>query len=152
MAGRKPTEARVRFNDKCRPMPSGCIEWTAGKLPNGYGVFHCGPGKKMMPAHRWLFQVECNRKLPSERDVCHRCDNRACVNLAHLYSGTRKENMADAIARGRMDTLNKPKGEAHGGAKLTNVDVLEIRALASDGVHPEVLARRLMLRAIQSIG
>ena len=142
MSGRKAANPMTRFIEKCRPMPSGCVEWTAARLHNGYGIFHCGPDKKMMPAHRWIFQVTHARKLASNIDVCHTCDNRACVNLSHLYAGTRKQNMADAVARGRTNTLIKPRGEAHGMARLCNEDVRAIRSLAAFGVGPERLAWR----------
>jgi hypothetical protein len=56
--------------------------------------------------------------------VLHRCDQPLCVNPEHLFLGTQADNTRDMDAKGRA---NRPKGEAHGWAKLTNDQVLLIR-------------------------
>lgn len=126
MAGRYATTSAVRFNEKCRAMPSGCIEWTGGTTKNGYGLFHVDGAMRL--AHRWAFEQEHGKQGPYI-DVCHRCDNPRCVNLAHLFAGTRLENMADCVAKGRQKkgpTGPNPlkQGERSGTAKLTAVQVL----------------------------
>jgi len=103
-----------RFAEKCKPIASGCIEWTGGTTNNGYGLFSV-PGRttrgRMMTAHRWLFE-QAYGKQPASIDVCHTCDNRLCVNIAHLFAGTRKQNMEDAKRKGRLGGPRKSKGEA----------------------------------------
>lgn len=84
--------------------------------------------------------------------VCHRCDNPACVNCDHLFLGTNEENTADRVSKGRSAAGDRsgpalrpermPRGEAHGRAKLTNAAVIEIRRrYAAGGTSQPKLAR-----------
>lgn len=41
--------------------------------------------------------------MPPGLVVLHSCDNKACVNPAHLSAGTQAENVRDAVARGQID-------------------------------------------------
>lgn len=79
----------------------GCWEWS-GSLDNfGYGQFSIGrsPKRRTIKAHRWSWE---NSNGPTVgMCVLHRCDNRKCVNPAHLFLGTRSDNMRDMHAKGR---------------------------------------------------
>ncbi|SRR6266404_828139 len=134
MAGRKPTGSMERFAEKCKPVESGFVEWTGGTTQNGYGLFSVGPrrGGRMWLAHRWLYE-QTHGPQPADIDICHSCDNRKCVNLVHLFAGTRKQNMEDAVRKGRTSHVSKNKGEKHGRAVLTSAQVNEIRALRQTG-------------------
>ncbi len=59
---------------------------------------------------------------PDDFCVLHKCDNPPCVNPAHLFLGTNRDNTHDAMAKGRM-----ARGEANGSARLTRAEVIEIR-------------------------
>jgi HNH endonuclease len=126
MTGRLATSKTQRFAEKCKPAESGCINWTGATTRNGYGIFHVGPGKRMQVAHRFAFE-SANGPIAAGLDVCHHCDNRRCVNLAHLFSGTRRENMADAVRKGRTSHVPRVMGETHPMAVLTEKEVRQMR-------------------------
>lgn len=115
-----------RFMSFVRVADNGCWEWAGRREKNGYGRFSLGG--RMQWAHRVAFTL-FKGLIPDGHDVCHHCDNRACVNPAHLFTGTRAENMADASAKGRTTI-----GEKSGTAKLTEADVRAIRRLYVPGV------------------
>ncbi len=57
----------------------------------------------------------------------HKCDNPPCVNPSHLFIGTQKDNVRDAISKNRP--VISYGGERNPQAKLTEQQVLEIKKL-----------------------
>jgi len=62
----------------------------------------------------------------------HTCDNKVCVNPAHLVVGTNKQNVKDAYKRG----LATPQaGQRSKNAKLTDKQAVEIRTAYHSKTH-----------------
>lgn len=90
-----------------------CWEWT-GRLGNrGYGI-HEANGKAWT-ASRFSYFLH-HGYIPPGLFVCHHCDNRSCVNPAHLYAGTSQQNAQDKVDRNRCASM---PGEENPFARLT---------------------------------
>lgn len=88
-----------RARGKYRITSTGCFEWVEGRVADGYGkVFD---GTRSVRAHRFVYEW-VNGPLPPGRVVCHRCDNPPCIRPSHLFDGTQKDNLDDAVRKGRM--------------------------------------------------
>jgi hypothetical protein len=118
-----PAKDVARFWAKVKIGDAGqCWLWLKSKRRHGYGQFSA-PGRIIRPAHKVAYELATAQRVPPGMLVCHRCDNPSCVNPAHLWLGSHKDNMRDMAAKGRQVT-----GERMWTAKLTPDKVLAIRA------------------------
>lgn len=116
-----------------------CWLWTGSKTVFGYGVIGIGKhyGYKNLGAHvaSWILH---NGQIPKGLCVLHNCpggDNPACVNPAHLWIGTKKQNTNDMVKKGR-GVFGNTFGERNSHSKLTEDDVRKIRKLYAERPMP----------------
>ena len=125
-----PLQQRFTANAK---RGRGCWIWQGTKDSRGYGVltiYERGIGKKLIKAHR-LAWILFNGDIPKGTGhhgtyVLHKCDNPSCVNPAHLFLGTARDNADD-----RDRKMRQSHGIGTNTAKLTDAKVRHIRAIKS---------------------
>ena len=111
------------FWSRVAPDTGGCRPFSS-TFTNGYGCF-AYKGRNWR-AHRvaWILVYGY---IPDGLCVLHRCDNPACCNTEHLFTGTQADNMRDKIAKGR-GYFPGPRKPVRGDQHWTRL-------------HPEWLAR-----------
>ena len=100
-----------------------CWNWTASMDRHGYGQI--GVNYKNYRTHRIAWVIHSG-EIPEGLCVCHKCDNPACVNPAHLFLGTLKDNAVDRSKKCRGVSPDNT-GERNGRHKITEKDVIAIR-------------------------
>ena len=131
---------------------TGCIEGQGNTNNQGYGVMRAASGgrRKMVGVHRYAW-TRVNGEIPKGFCICHKCDNRKCVNIDHLFLGTWYDNNHDRSLKGRSGKRGYSdeekarysemnKGEKNKFAKLTAEQVLQIKALRGTRTRNEIAA------------
>ncbi len=129
---------RILSNIEIKPSPDGrfqdCWWWNGAKnKKSGYGVIRTE--YKNYYVHRLSMFAWNDFKLDSKLLVCHKCDNHRCGNHEHLFVGTYQDNQNDCKNKGRQC-----RGGKNRGAKLTELQVIEIRRLFEEGIDLWTLA------------
>jgi|SRR5882724_11220478 len=109
---------------------SACILWDKSTRPNGYGAAVLDG--KCTSAHRLVYTQHYGA-IPNGMQVLHKCDNPPCVNPAHLFVGTQKDNMRDKHAKGRDRNGPRLRGADHPKSIFTEVQVRKMLKLHRSG-------------------
>lgn len=127
-----------------------CIAWPYCKTKDGYGRLSW----KGQPssAHVVAATLAHGPRPSDKHEVCHSCGNgsKGCVNPRHLYWGTRKDNVADAIRHGTafpVKTMVR-SGEASHSAKYTDVQIADMLRRVDAGETQAAVARDTGISAV----
>lgn len=102
-------------NKFVKNLETDCLEWIGCKDKLGYGVLSLN--NKSYLAHRVAY-LSFKGEIPEGLVLDHLCRNASCLNIDHLEAVTQKVN---------MERAHVVCGEKHSHAKLTQVQVDEIR-------------------------
>ncbi len=133
-------EEIAKFNSKLSSSnQNGCILWNGSKMQNGYGeIFFY---KRRRYAHRVCYEIH-KGSIPKGMYICHKCDNRLCVNIEHLFLGTPTQNAHDMIQKNRHNWEAMIRGTREKIAKLKDYDVINVKKLLLAGISRRAIAKK----------
>jgi hypothetical protein len=76
----------------------GCLVWMGARDPEGYGRLRVGG--VLVRTHRAAWEA-ANGPIPQGMVVRHVCDNPPCIRPDHLVVGSQRDNVQDALRKGR---------------------------------------------------
>lgn len=124
----------IRIDDS-----SGCWNWVGAEKAKGYGAFRLNGRCRLAHTASWELFIG---KIASGMMVCHKCDNRRCVNPDHLFIGTAKDNLEDARAKMRWVPNKTPRWKTpYRNTTLSKADVINVRARRAMGESGASIAR-----------
>jgi hypothetical protein len=106
--------------------PDECWPWKGHHSPP-YGSVAIRVDRRITPAAAVSWSIANNQDFPAGMLACHSCDNPPCVNPAHVWPGTDKQNFDDCVSKGRWRGLaaeNKAKTHCQHGHPFTGSNLI----------------------------
>lgn len=124
------------------PWPTDCVTWPFARNREGYGRVNWR--NKPTNAHAVICRIAHGPRPSPKHEVCHSCGkgNEGCVNPAHLYWGTRAENVRDAMKHGTAYRFPILFGEDAPRAKHSDETIAEVKRLLSLGETQMAIAAK----------
>lgn len=126
-----------RFLARIKVAESGCHEFIGATEKEAYGRFYAEG--RYFRAHRFSWMIH-KGAIHDGLLVCHSCDNPPCVNIDHLWLGTKQDNNRDRDAKSRAKGVSIRNLLA---AKMTKETALNIIKLLEEEVGCAKIARML---------
>jgi hypothetical protein len=90
-----PQKVLFRYLSKIKKQREGCWEWTGALNPEGYGILtYVAISPYPIRAHRLSYELSVG-PIPDNMHVHHVCENRRCVNPAHLMAVDAREHIVN---------------------------------------------------------
>lgn len=88
------------FDERIERDPAtGCWNWL--RACNEHGYANIAIKGQNYKGHRLMWTLHHMTEPPARLRICHTCDNRRCLNPAHLWLGTQHANNVDKVNKGR---------------------------------------------------
>lgn len=98
--GEQTTKEFIFKNCEVDPQ-TGCWNWKRAIGKSGYGIVRIAEHSSAVSVHRVSYSL-WHPEVNITMCVCHHCDNKKCCNPDHLFLGTHRDNVRDAMSKGRM--------------------------------------------------
>lgn len=120
-----------------------CWPWKRSCDSDGYGMARRASIKQSTHAQIIAYELNSGDIVEKGMVIMHICDNPICCNPHHLKKVTQKENIWDAIRKGRRELFpNRLIGEKCYNAKLSENDVYAIKRMLKNGEPASEIAHR----------